>query len=42
MYDFEVEIRNIGWGDLALVHDPERGRFLLHDGCFAFSHEHAD
>ena len=42
LYDMEVELRKVGWGDPAYVHDEERGLFRFLDGRFAFSREHAD
>ena len=42
LYDLEIELRKVGWGDPAFVHDEERGLFRFHDGKFAFSREHAD
>ena len=42
LYDLEVELRKVGWGDPAYVHDEEKGLFRFHDGKFAFSREHAD
>jgi hypothetical protein len=42
LYDMEIELRKVGWGDPAFVHDEERGLFRFHDGRFAFSREHAD
>ena len=42
LYDLEVELRKVGWGDPAYVHDEERELFRFHDGKFAFSREHAD
>ena len=42
LYELEVELRKVGWGDPAFVHDEERGLFRFRDGHFAFSREHAD
>ena len=42
LYDLEVELRKVGWGDPAYVHDEERELFRFHDGRFAFSREHAN
>jgi hypothetical protein len=41
-YDMEIELRKVGWGDPAFVHDEERELFRFLDGSFAFSREHAD
>src|SRR5215207_6893237 len=41
-YDLEMESRNVGWGDPALVYDEEKELFRFRDGRFAFSREHAD
>ncbi len=41
LYDVEVELLNIGWGDPALVHDEEHDLFRFRDGRFAFSRRHA-
>jgi hypothetical protein len=38
----DTELRKVGWGDPALVHDGERGLFCFRDGRFAFCREHAD
>jgi hypothetical protein len=38
----ETELRKVGWGDPAFVHDKERELFRFRDGRFAFSREHAD
>ncbi len=42
LYDLEVELRKIGWGDPAFVYDEERDLFRFRDGHFAFSRRHAD
>lgn len=42
LYDLEVELRKIGWGDPAFVHDAERELFTFTDGRFAFSRSYAD
>ena len=42
LYELEVELRKVGWGDPALVYDEEKDLFRFVDGRFAFSREHAD
>ncbi len=42
LYDLEVELRKIGWGDPAYVYDEERDLFRFRDGRFAFSRRHAN
>ncbi len=42
LYDLEVELRKIGWGDPAFVYDEEHDLFRFTDGRFAFSSRHAD
>ncbi len=42
LYDLEVELRKIGWGDPAYVYDEEHELFRFTDGKFAFSRRHAD
>ncbi len=42
LYDLEVELRKIGWGDPAFVYDQEHDLFRFRDGRFAFSRRHAD
>jgi hypothetical protein len=41
-YSLEIESRNLGWGDPALVYDEEKDLFRFRDGRFAFSRDHAD
>jgi len=42
LYDFEMECREQGWGDPALLYDEEKNLFRRTDGRFAFSRDHAD
>ena len=42
LYELEVEFRQVGWGDPALIYDEERDLFRFVDGRFAFSRKHAD
>ena len=42
LYDLEIELWKVGWGDPAFVHDEECELFRFRDGRFAFSREHAD
>ncbi len=42
LYDLEVELRKIGWGDPAFVYDNGHDLFRFTDGRFAFSKRHAN
>jgi hypothetical protein len=41
-YDLEIEFRNVGCGDPALVYDEEKDLFRFTDGHFAYSRERGD
>jgi len=42
LYDFEMECREQGWGDLAFVYEEDKDLFRWTDGRYAFSRERAD
>lgn len=42
LYDLEIELMKVGWGDPAYVYDEEHDLFRFRDGKFALSRAHAN
>ena len=42
LYDLEIELRKVDWGDPAYIHDEEHDLSRFTACRFAFSREHAD